>query len=67
MDENDYAGFITDFSEEMLTAFPEANLSTCASCAGCQRELCFRDELELTTTQEYAVYRSAVLIPRGCM
>jgi len=58
VEDNYYDGFINDFSEEMLAAFPEAaftDLRTTLQFAS--GSFISADELELTNNQEYAVYR----------
>ena len=58
MDENNYAGFITDFSEEMLAAFPESEFANLRELVlDASGSFISADELELTNNQEYAVYR----------
>ena len=58
LDENNYAGFITDFSEEMLAAFPESEFINLRDMIqGASGTFISADTLELTNNQEYAVYR----------
>jgi len=58
MNEDDYASFITDFSEDMLVAFPESEFANLRELVlDASGSFVSADELELTNNQEYAVYR----------
>jgi hypothetical protein len=58
IDDNNYDGFIADFSDEMVTAFPEAEFSELRDMLqSASGTFVSADELDLTNNQEYAIYR----------
>jgi hypothetical protein len=58
VNDNQYDGFIADFSADMLAAFPEVAFSDLHNMLqSASGTFISADELELTNNQDYAVYR----------